>query len=63
MTALIKVKPITTMSALPAPNSSNARTIAWFGAFRRLVVRYERSTRMFLAFFQFAAVLIALRRL
>ncbi len=39
------------------------RTIAWFGAFRRLVVRYERSTRMFLAFFQFAAVLIALRRL
>ena len=25
-------------------------TIAWFGAFRRLVVRYERSTRMFLAF-------------
>ena len=39
------------------------RTIAWFGAFRRLVVRYERSTRMFLAFFQFAAALIALRRL
>ena len=39
------------------------RTIAWFGAFRRLLVRYERSTRMFLAFFQFAAALIALRRL
>ena len=39
------------------------RTIAWFGAFRRLVVRYERSTRLFLAFFQFAAALIALRRL
>lgn len=39
------------------------RTIAWFGAFRRLLVRYERSTRMFLAFFQLAAALIALRRL
>ncbi len=39
------------------------RTIAWFGAFRRLQVRYERSTRMFLAFFQFAAALIAMRRL
>lgn len=39
------------------------RTIAWFGAFRRLQIRYERSTRMFLAFFQFAAALIALRRL
>ena len=39
------------------------RTIAWFGAFRRLLVRHERSTRMFLAFFQFAAALIALRRL
>jgi len=39
------------------------RSIAWFGAFRRLVVRYERSTRLFLAFFQFAAALIALRRL
>ena len=39
------------------------RTIAWFGAFRRLLVRYKRSTRMFLAFFQFAAALIALRRL
>jgi transposase len=39
------------------------RTIAWFGAFRRLLVRHERSTRMFLAFFQLAAALIALRRL
>ena len=37
------------------------RTIAWFGGFRRLQVRYERSTRLFLAFFQFAAALIALR--
>jgi len=39
------------------------RTITWFGAFRRLLVRHERSTRMFLAFFQLAAALIALRRL
>jgi transposase len=39
------------------------RTIAWFGAFRRLLVRHERATRMFLAFFQLAAALIALRRL
>jgi transposase len=39
------------------------RTIAWFGAFRRLLIRHERSTRMFLAFFQFAAALIVLRRL
>lgn len=39
------------------------RTIAWFGAFRRLLIRHERSTRIFLAFFQFAAALIALRRL
>ena len=39
------------------------RTIAWLGAFRRLLIRHERSTRMFLAFFQFAAALIALRRL
>ena len=39
------------------------RTIAWFGSFRRLLVRHERSTEMFLAFFQFAAALITLRRL
>ena len=39
------------------------RTIAWFGAFRRLLIRHERSPRMFLAFFQLAAALIALRRL
>jgi transposase len=39
------------------------RTIAWLGAFRRLLVRHERSTQTFLAFFQFAAALIALRRL
>jgi transposase len=39
------------------------RTISWFGAFRRLLIRHERSTRMFLAFFQLAAAVIALRRL
>ena len=39
------------------------RTIAWFGAFRRLLIRHERLTRMFLAFFKFAAALIVLRRL
>jgi transposase len=39
------------------------RTIAWFGAFRHLLIRHDRSSRMFLAFFQFAAALIVLRRL
>jgi transposase len=39
------------------------RTIAWFGAFRRLLVRHQRSMRMYLAFFHLAAALIALRRL
>jgi transposase len=37
------------------------RTIAWYGAFRRLVVRYERLTSMYLAFFHFASAIIALR--
>ena len=37
------------------------RTIAWFGAFRRLLIRHERFTRMFLAFFQLASALIVLR--
>jgi len=36
-------------------------TIAWCGAFRRLVVRYERLTSMYLAFFHFASAIIALR--
>jgi len=39
------------------------RTIAWFGTFRRLLIRHDRSSRMFLAFFQLAAALIVLRRL
>jgi transposase len=39
------------------------RTIAWFGAFRHLLTRHDRSSRIYLAFFQFAAILILLRRL
>jgi len=39
------------------------RTFAWFGAFRRLLVRHERNSRLYLAFVQFAAALIALRGL
>lgn len=39
------------------------RTMAWYGSFRRLIVRYERSTRLYLAFFHFASALIALRGL
>ena len=39
------------------------RTIAWLGAFRHLVVRYERSTRLYLALLHFASALLALRRL
>jgi len=39
------------------------RTIAWYGSFRRLIVRYERSTRLYLALFHFASALITLRGL
>ena len=39
------------------------RTFAWYGAFRRLVVRYERSPRLCLAFFHLASALIVMRRL
>jgi len=39
------------------------RTIAWLGHFRRLVVRYERLTSIFLAFLYFACALIVLRQL
>ena len=39
------------------------RTIAWIGNFRRLNVRYERQTTMYLAFIHFACALIALRGL
>jgi transposase len=38
------------------------RTFAWLGNFRRLVVRYERSLRMYSAFFNLACVIIVLRR-
>jgi transposase len=39
------------------------RTIAWLGSFRRLIVRYEHSARMYLAFIHFACALLALRGL
>jgi len=39
------------------------RTIAWLGSYRRLVVRYERSPHLYLAFLHFACALIALRGL
>ena len=38
------------------------RTFAWFGGFRRLLVRHERLTSMYLSLLYFAAALIALRR-
>jgi transposase len=38
------------------------RTFAWFGSFRRLLVRHERFTSMYRAFMYFAAALITLRR-
>jgi transposase len=38
------------------------RTFAWFGSFRRLLIRHERFTSMYCSFFYFAAALIALRR-
>jgi len=39
------------------------RTFAWFGNFRRLVVRWERLSRMYQAFFHVACLLITLRQL
>jgi transposase len=38
------------------------RTFAWFGSFRRLLVRHERLTSMYCSLLYFAAALIALRR-
>jgi transposase len=38
------------------------RTFAWLGHYRRLLVRHERFTSMYLSFLYFAAALIALRR-
>jgi transposase len=39
------------------------RTFAWLGNVRRLVVRYERTLRMYRAFFHVACLLITLRQL
>jgi transposase len=39
------------------------RTFAWLGNYRRLVVRYERSLKMYRAFFHVACLLITLRKL
>jgi transposase len=38
------------------------RTFAWFGNFRRLVVRYDRSLIIYQAFFHIACFMIVLRR-
>jgi transposase len=38
------------------------RTLAWLGNFRRLVVRYDRSTTIYEAFFHIACLMITLRR-
>ena len=38
------------------------RTFAWLGNFRRLVVRYDRSTTIYEAFFHIACFMIVLRR-
>jgi len=39
------------------------RTFAWLGNFRRLVVRYDRDTRIYQAFFHLGCAIIALRHL
>jgi transposase len=39
------------------------RTLAWFGNYRRLLVRWERHLKMYLAFFHLACLLITLNRL
>jgi len=39
------------------------RTFAWLGAFRRLVVRYERRLDLYEAFFHVACLIITLRQL
>ena len=38
------------------------RTVAWLGNFRRLLVRYERKSKMFLAFLKVACLMITLRQ-
>jgi len=39
------------------------RTFAWFGSFRRLVVRYEHEVSVYTGFFHIACLLITLKRL
>jgi len=39
------------------------RTFAWFGNFRRLLVRWEHHLKMYLAFFHLACLVITLNRL
>jgi transposase len=38
------------------------RTIGWLGNFRRLVVHYDRSLRIYRAFFDIACFMIVLRK-
>ena len=38
------------------------RTFAWLGSFRRVLVRYERSSALYLAFVTLAAIVVCLRR-
>jgi len=38
------------------------RTFAWFGAFRRLLVRHEHRVEMYRAFFHVACLIMALRQ-
>jgi transposase len=38
------------------------RTFAWFGNFRRLIVRHERNIMMYNAFFHVACLMITLRQ-
>lgn len=39
------------------------RTIAWLGNFRRLLIRWERSPKMYLAFLHMACLIITARQL
>ena len=39
------------------------RTFAWLNTFRRLIIRYERTEEMHLAFLKLACIVICLRRL
>lgn len=38
------------------------RTISWFGAFRRLLIRWEQKASQYQAFFMLALVVVTLRR-